>query len=145
MQVIFQQDILSFHSQQSLIYYPSTICIDDIFVSIHTSHVVDHGNKPWSCQTKDYKSGSCCFSAKQAALRRKSKDRLAQNQDIVSRCSDMSTHRLVSVNLHYKNTTKGVSLVQSRHHYHLLNFLQCLIRCLMGMFFNRSSAFGYQL
>jgi hypothetical protein len=69
----------------------------------------------------------------------------------LSRCSDMSTHRLVqmqqhvysqtcpeaatclaqrlvSVNLHYKNTTKGVGLVQIRHHYHLIIFLQCLIR-----------------
>jgi len=31
-------------------------------------------------QTKDYKIGICCFSAKHAALRRKSKDWLAQNQ-----------------------------------------------------------------
>ena len=39
--------------------------------------------KPWSGQTKDYKIGICCFSAKHAALRRKSKDWLAQNQDNV--------------------------------------------------------------
>jgi hypothetical protein len=31
-------------------------------------------------QTKDYCIGICCFSAKHAALRRKSKDWLAQNQ-----------------------------------------------------------------
>jgi hypothetical protein len=35
-----------------IIYYPSTICNDDIFVSIHTSHVVDRGIKSWSCQTR---------------------------------------------------------------------------------------------
>jgi len=39
--------------------------------------------------TKDYNIGICCFSAKHAALRRKSKDRLARNQDIVSECGDM--------------------------------------------------------
>jgi len=41
-------------------------------------------------KTKDYKIGICCFSAKHAALRRKSKDWLAQNQDNVSEWSDMS-------------------------------------------------------
>jgi len=37
----------------------------------------------------------CCFSAKPAALRRKSKDWLAQNQDNVSEWGDMSIHRLL--------------------------------------------------
>jgi hypothetical protein len=41
--------------------------------------------------TGDYKIGICCFSAKHAALRRKSKDWLAQNQNNVSEWSDMST------------------------------------------------------
>jgi hypothetical protein len=36
--------------------------------------VVDCGFEPRSGQTKDYKIGTCCFSAKHAALRRKSKD-----------------------------------------------------------------------
>jgi hypothetical protein len=62
--------------------------------------------KPWSClwsiqvrpistritdntprqvfQTKDFKIGICCFSAKHAVLRRKSKDWLARNQNNVS-------------------------------------------------------------
>jgi hypothetical protein len=35
--------------------------------------------------------GICCFSAKEAALRRKSKDWLARNQNNVSEWSDMST------------------------------------------------------
>jgi len=35
-------------------------------------------------ETKDYKIGICCFSAKHAALRRKSKDWLARNQNNVS-------------------------------------------------------------
>ena len=37
--------------------------------------------EPRSDQTKDYKSGICCFSTKHTALRRKSKDGLAQNYD----------------------------------------------------------------
>ena len=45
-------------------------------------------------QTKDYKMGICCFSAKHAALRRKSKDWLARNQNNVSEWSDMSTREL---------------------------------------------------
>ena len=36
-------------------------------------------------QTKDYKIYICCFSAKQVALRRKSKNGLARNQDNASR------------------------------------------------------------
>jgi hypothetical protein len=35
---------------------------------------VEHGFEPRSGQTKDYKMGICCFSAKHAALKRKSKD-----------------------------------------------------------------------
>ena len=37
----------------------------------------------------------CCFSAKHAALRKKSKDWLARNQNNVSEWSDMSTHGLL--------------------------------------------------
>ena len=39
--------------------------------------------EPQSGETKDYKIGICCFSAKHAALRRKNKDWLAWNQDNV--------------------------------------------------------------
>jgi hypothetical protein len=50
---------------------------------------VDRVFEPQSGQTKDYnKIGICCFSAKQAALRRKSKDWLARNQNNVSEWSD---------------------------------------------------------
>jgi 3-mercaptopyruvate sulfurtransferase SseA len=37
-------------------------------VSILASSVVDREFKPWSGQTKDYKIGICCFSAKHAAV-----------------------------------------------------------------------------
>jgi hypothetical protein len=46
--------------------------------------VIDCGFEHWTCQTKDYKNGICCFSAKHAVLRRKSKEWLAWNQDNVS-------------------------------------------------------------
>jgi hypothetical protein len=54
-------------------------------VSMLASSAVDRGVEPRSGQTKDYKIGICCFSAKYAALTRKSKDWLAQNQNNVSR------------------------------------------------------------
>ena len=45
-------------------------------VNMLASSAVDRGLKPQSGQSKDYKIGTCicCFSAKHAALRRKSKD-----------------------------------------------------------------------
>jgi hypothetical protein len=50
----------------------------------------DSNLPPLSGQTKDYKTGICCFCAKHAALRRKSKDWLARNKDNVSEWGDMS-------------------------------------------------------
>jgi len=49
----------------------------------------------WWGQTKGYKTGICCFSTKNATLRRKSKDWLALNQDNVSEWGDMSIRRLL--------------------------------------------------
>jgi hypothetical protein len=46
-------------------------------------------------QTKDYKIGMSCFSAKHVALRRQSKDWLARNQNNVSEWSDMSIRELL--------------------------------------------------
>ena len=54
------------------------------------SSVVDRGFELRSDQTKDYKIGIYCFSAKHAALRRKSKDLLAWNQANVSEWGDIS-------------------------------------------------------
>jgi hypothetical protein len=58
--------------------------ISGVLVCMLVSSAVDRGFKPRSGLTKDYKIGICCFSAKHAALWRKSKDGLAQNQDNVS-------------------------------------------------------------
>jgi hypothetical protein len=64
-------------------------------VSVLASSAVDHGFKPRSGQTKDYKIGICYLSAKHAALRSKSKDWLARNQNNVSEWGDMSIRGLL--------------------------------------------------
>ena len=55
--------------------------ISGVMVSVLVLSVVDRGFEPRSGQSKDYKIGICCFSAKYEALRSKSKDWLAQNQN----------------------------------------------------------------
>ena len=85
--------------------------IGGVMISVLPSSMVDRG----SGQTKDYKIGICCFSAKPAELRRKSKDWLARNQDM-SEWGDILgiyTRSVVSVSWHYKNPPKRVCLVQS--------------------------------
>ena len=64
-------------------------------VSVLASCAVDRGFEPQSGQTKDYIIRICCFSAKHASLRRKSKDWLAGNQDNVSEWGDMSIRGLL--------------------------------------------------
>jgi hypothetical protein len=64
-------------------------------VSVLALSWIDHGFKFRSGQTKDYKIGICCDSPTRAALRRKSKDWLARNQDNVSEWGDMSVRRLL--------------------------------------------------
>ena len=64
-------------------------------VSVLTSSAVDCEFESRSGQTKDYKIGICCFSAQHAALRRKSKDWSARNQNNVTEWSDLSTHGLL--------------------------------------------------
>jgi hypothetical protein len=59
------------------------------------SSAVDRGFEPRSGQTKNYKIGICCFSAKHATLRRKSKHWLARHQDNVSKWGDMSIRGLL--------------------------------------------------
>ena len=69
--------------------------IGGVMVCVLASSAVDHGFEPQSGQTKDYNIGICCFSAKHAALWRKSKDWLARNQNNVSEWSDISTRGLL--------------------------------------------------
>jgi hypothetical protein len=69
--------------------------IGGVIISMLASIAVYRGFEPRSGQTKDYEICICCFSAKQPALRRKSKDWSAQNQNIVSELGNMSIHRLL--------------------------------------------------
>ena len=69
--------------------------IDGVMVNVLTLSGVDHGFEPMSGQTKDYKVGICCFSAKHAALRSTNTGRLARNQNNVPEWSDMSIHGLL--------------------------------------------------
>ena len=59
--------------------------IGGVIICVLASSAVDREFEPRSGQTKeDYNIGTCCFSAKHAALRRKSKDWLARNHNNVS-------------------------------------------------------------
>ena len=69
--------------------------IGGVMVSVLVSSAVDRGLEHRSGQTKDIKIGMCCFFAENAALRRKSKDWLVQNQDNVSEWGDISIRGLL--------------------------------------------------
>ena len=69
--------------------------IGGIVVSMLDSSAVARGFEPRSGQTKNYKIGICSFSTKQAALRKKCKDWLAQNQNNVSEWNNISIRGLV--------------------------------------------------
>ena len=70
-------------------------CIGGVMVSVLDSSAVDRGFELRSIQTKDYKICICCFSSKHAALRSKSKDGLARNENNVSEWSDTSIRGLL--------------------------------------------------
>ena len=59
-------------------------------VSMLALSAVARGFEHRSDKTGDCESGICCFSANSTALRRKNKDWLARNQNIVCEWSDMS-------------------------------------------------------
>jgi hypothetical protein len=95
----------NFHSQLASGHFPHCV-----MVSVFASSVVNLGYKHRSGQTKDYKIVICCF-AKHAALRNKSKDWSARNQNNVSEWSDMSTRRLL---FQWSSTIKSNSACWSR-------------------------------
>jgi hypothetical protein len=64
-------------------------------------NVVDREFEFWSGQTKDYKIGICCFSAKYASLRSKTKDWFGSEVE-----RHVYPQTFVSVSWHYKNPTK---------------------------------------
>ena len=63
-------------------------------VGVLASSAIDCEFEPRLGQTKEYKSFFFCFSAKDAALRRKSKDWLPHNQNNVTEWIDISTREL---------------------------------------------------
>ena len=67
----------------------------DLMVSVLASIAVDREFKSQSVQTKDYKIGICCFSAKHSAFRRKSKVWLARTEYNVREWDDMSVRGLL--------------------------------------------------
>ena len=83
-------------------------------VIVLSSNAVDRGFEPRSSQTKDYTICICFFLAKHSALRKKSKDWLARNQDNVSKWSDTSIRGL----LLQTASTINIKLSRPHHHYH---------------------------
>jgi len=69
--------------------------ISGVMVSVLALSAVDRWFELRSGESKDYTIGICCFSAEHAALKRKSKESLALNQDNVSEWGDMSIHGLL--------------------------------------------------
>ena len=63
--------------------------------SVLVSNAVDRGFELRTDQTKDYKFGMCYFFDNHAALKRKSKVWLAQNQNNVYEWGDMSIRGLL--------------------------------------------------
>ena len=71
-------------SHVALIYTCFIHRISGVLASVISSSVVDREFESRSGQIKDYEIGICCLSAKYAALGRKSKYCVVQNQDNVS-------------------------------------------------------------
>ena len=67
-----------------LIYLYRENHISVVMVIVLASCTEDRRFEPQSGQTKDYKIGISCFSVKHAALKRRSKNWFAGNQDNVS-------------------------------------------------------------
>ena len=98
---------------------PKTINrIGGVIVSVFALSAVDRRFEPCSGQTKDYKIGIYCFSAKHAALRRKGKDWLALNQNNVSEWSDMSTRGQLFSTI---NIQLSMLIQYKVNHHHLID------------------------
>jgi hypothetical protein len=91
-------------------------------VSVLILSAVDHEFEPLWGQTKDYKIGSCCFSASLSIFKEKEQNWLARNQDNVSEWSDMSIWWMLflwasTIKIHF-----DLVVVQSRHHHRLIEY-----------------------
>ena len=80
------------------VFHLNVTRIGGLMVSLLPSRLVDHGFETRLGQTKyNLKNGICCFSAKYAAWRSKSKDWLAQNYDNLYECSNGMLFQLASI------------------------------------------------
>ena len=70
--------------------YHNLYYIGGVMDSVLTTSAVDRGFEPRWSYTKNYIIDFRCLSDKHASLRRKSRDWLARNQNIVSNWSDIS-------------------------------------------------------
>ena len=90
--------------------------IGGVMVKVLASSPVDRGFEHRSGHTKDYKIDICCFSGKHAALRKKSKDWSARNQDNMSEWGDMSIrgllfHRASAIKIQLFTKRVGLDLI----------------------------------
>ena len=76
-------------------HFSTLIHLGGVIYILLVSNAIDRGFEYPSGPTKDYKIGIWCFSAKHAALRRKSKDWMDHNQDNVSEWGNISMHGLL--------------------------------------------------
>ena len=81
--------------------------ISSVIIRVLAVDTVDHGFYARSGQNNDFKIDMCCFTAKYAALRRKSKDWLARNRQVYPRTN-------VTVSQHYKQKQLNVLLIVQR-------------------------------
>ena len=90
--------------------------IDVVMSRVLASSAIGSRFEPRSGQTKDYKIGICCFSAKHAVLRSKSKDGLTRNKDNVFRV-DRVTCLHIDCCFCWANTIKiQLPVVQNNHY-----------------------------
>jgi hypothetical protein len=92
-------------------------CIGGVRVNVLASNAVDRGFEPRSSQTKDFYIGICCFSSKDASLRRKSKDWLTRNQDDTSYLSGPSNDQDLK---HFKEWVSDCCLTSTQQFFSYL-------------------------
>ena len=86
--MLFVPVLVDIQVYKSNCHYPHRWC--NSTRALLASSVVERVFEPRSSETKDFEVGICCFSAKDAALMRKSKVWLARSQDNVSEWGDIS-------------------------------------------------------
>jgi hypothetical protein len=92
--IVIYVDNICIHWETDQKCAPKTL-IGSVIVSVLASSAVARGFESRSGQTKDYQLLFVAYNAKQAELRRKSKDWLARNPDNESKWSDMSIRGLL--------------------------------------------------